>query len=64
VRFASTALITREASERVKASIFWNSPRLRTEVASSSPSGVGFARDVGFDATYHKPVGSSRFASY
>jgi len=47
VRFASTAVMTREASERVKESTFWNSPRLRTEVASSSPSGGGLDRDVG-----------------
>lgn len=46
-RLATSALMTREASDSVRVSTCWNSPRFRTLDASSLPGGGGFGRDVG-----------------
>lgn len=48
-RFATRAFNTSEASERVRVSTFWNSPRFSTAEASSLPGGGGLGREVLFD---------------
>ena len=40
-----TALMSKRASERVRVGTFWNSPSLRSAVASSSPVGFSRVRD-------------------
>lgn len=46
-RWSMTAFISRRASDSVKVGTFWNSPSLRSAVASSSPCGCSRVRDVG-----------------
>lgn len=48
-RFATSALRTSAASESVRVSTCWNSPRFSDAEASSLPGGGGFGRDVRFD---------------
>ena len=38
------------ASDKVRVGTFWNSPNLRSAVASSSPAFFSRVRDVGADA--------------
>lgn len=45
-RLATSALRTSAASERVRVSTFWNSPRLSVVEASSLPGGGGLGREV------------------
>jgi len=40
-------VMRRRASERVRVGTFWNSPSLRSAVASSSPPAFSRVRDVG-----------------
>ena len=42
-----TALMSSRASESVSVGTFWNSPSLRSVVASSSPVGFSREREVG-----------------
>lgn len=42
-----TALMSSRASDNVKVGTFWNSPSLKSVVASSSPWGCSRVRDVG-----------------
>ena len=42
-----TAFMSSRASDKVRVGTFWNSPSLRSAVASSSPCGCSRVRDVG-----------------